>query len=105
LPSWIRIRIRNLNADPDPDRATQINADPCGSGYGSETLPVIITGYLPSFVSPTCSVSDPYSMTPDRDPRYFSESGLLLKPDPIRLRIQTMIFWNIFLFKEHPMSS
>jgi hypothetical protein len=35
LPSWIRIRIRNLNADPDP--ATQINADPCGSG--SETLP------------------------------------------------------------------
>ncbi len=35
LPSWIRIRIRNLNADPDP--ATQINADPCGSG--SATLP------------------------------------------------------------------
>jgi hypothetical protein len=34
LPSWIRIR--NLNADPDPDQATQINADPCGSG--SETL-------------------------------------------------------------------
>ena len=34
LPSWIRIRIHNLNADPDP--ATQINADPCGSG--SETL-------------------------------------------------------------------
>jgi hypothetical protein len=38
LPSWIRIR--NLNADPDP--ATQINADPCGSGSvsgsGSETL-------------------------------------------------------------------
>jgi hypothetical protein len=32
LPSWIRIR--NLNADPDP--ATQINADPCGSG--SKTL-------------------------------------------------------------------
>jgi hypothetical protein len=31
-----RIRIRNLNADPDT--ATQINADPCGSGYGSETL-------------------------------------------------------------------
>ncbi len=28
----------HLNADPDP--ATQINADPCGSGYGSvsETL-------------------------------------------------------------------
>ena len=36
LPSWIRIRIRNLNADPDPDPATQINADPCGSG--SKTL-------------------------------------------------------------------
>jgi hypothetical protein len=34
LPSWIWIRIRNKNADPDP--ATQINADPCGSG--SETL-------------------------------------------------------------------
>jgi hypothetical protein len=34
LPSWIRIRIRNLYADPDP--AAQINADPCGSG--SETL-------------------------------------------------------------------
>ncbi len=31
LPSWIRIRI--WNADPDP--ATQINADPCGSGDGS----------------------------------------------------------------------
>ncbi len=28
-----------MNADPDPDPATQINADPCGSGYGSETLP------------------------------------------------------------------
>jgi hypothetical protein len=26
------IRIRNLNADLDPDPATQINADPCGSG-------------------------------------------------------------------------
>ncbi len=38
LPSWIRIRIRNLNADPDPDPATQINADLCGSGSGSETL-------------------------------------------------------------------
>ncbi len=25
-----------MNADPDPDPATQINADPCGSG--SETL-------------------------------------------------------------------
>jgi hypothetical protein len=35
LPSWIRIRIRNLNADPDLDLATQINADPYGSGYGS----------------------------------------------------------------------
>ncbi len=34
LPSWILIR--NLYADPDP--AAQINADPCGSGYGSETL-------------------------------------------------------------------
>ncbi len=28
LPSWIRIRIRNLNADQDPDPATPINADP-----------------------------------------------------------------------------
>jgi hypothetical protein len=37
LPSCIRIR--NLNADPDPDPATQINADPCGSG--SETLYLI----------------------------------------------------------------
>ncbi len=29
-----------MNADPDPDPATQINADPCRSGYGSgsETL-------------------------------------------------------------------
>ncbi len=25
--------------DPDPDPATQINADPCGFGSGSETLP------------------------------------------------------------------
>ena len=42
LPSWIRIRIRNLCADPDPDPTAQINADPCGSGSGygsgSETL-------------------------------------------------------------------
>jgi hypothetical protein len=37
LPSWIRIRIRNLYADPDP--AAQINADPSGYGSGSETLP------------------------------------------------------------------
>ncbi len=36
LPSWIRIRIRNLNVDLDPDPASQINADPCGSG--SSTL-------------------------------------------------------------------
>jgi hypothetical protein len=36
LPSWIRIRIRNLYADPDPDPTAQINADPSGSG--SETL-------------------------------------------------------------------
>jgi hypothetical protein len=35
-PSWIRIRIRNLYADPDP--TAQINADPCGSGSGSENL-------------------------------------------------------------------
>ncbi len=27
-----------MNADPDPDPATPINADPCGSGSGSETL-------------------------------------------------------------------
>jgi hypothetical protein len=38
LSSWIRIRIRNLYADLDPDPAAQINADPCGSGSGSETL-------------------------------------------------------------------
>jgi hypothetical protein len=40
LPFGIRIRISNLNADPDPDPATQMNADPCGSGsrYGSATL-------------------------------------------------------------------
>ncbi len=28
MPSWIRIRIRNLYADPDPDPIAQINADP-----------------------------------------------------------------------------
>jgi hypothetical protein len=48
LPSWIRLRIHNLNADPDP--ATQINANPCGSGSGSETL-----SYCLSVVDP-----DPY---------------------------------------------
>ncbi len=37
LPSWIRIR--NFNADPDP--ATQTNADPCGSGYGSGSATLI----------------------------------------------------------------
>ncbi len=31
-----------MYADPDPDPAAQINADPCGSGYGSETLGLII---------------------------------------------------------------
>ena len=33
--------------DPDPDPATQINADPCGSGYGSgsETLGGVVMGY------------------------------------------------------------
>ncbi len=34
ISSWIRIRI--WNADPDP--GDKFNADPCGSGYGSETL-------------------------------------------------------------------
>jgi hypothetical protein len=34
-----------LNADPDPDPATQIKADPCGSG--SETLGKIIRFFLP----------------------------------------------------------
>jgi hypothetical protein len=32
--------------DPDPDPATQINADPCGSGYGSETLVHVLTTRL-----------------------------------------------------------
>jgi hypothetical protein len=40
LRSWIRIRIRNLYADPD--LAAQINADPCRSGSGSETLIFLI---------------------------------------------------------------
>ncbi len=30
--------------DPDPDPATQINADPCGSGYGSEPLLFLLEG-------------------------------------------------------------
>jgi hypothetical protein len=48
LPSWIRIRISNLYADPDPDPAAQINADPCGSGYGSgsETLLEIVEFFI-----------------------------------------------------------
>jgi hypothetical protein len=36
LDFFIFLWIRNLNADPDPDPATQIIADPCGSG--SKTL-------------------------------------------------------------------
>jgi hypothetical protein len=36
LPSWIRIR--NLNPDP----ATQINADPSGSGYGSGSATLLV---------------------------------------------------------------
>jgi hypothetical protein len=38
-----------LNADPDP--ATQINADPCGSGYGSgsETLFLIFNVLLNNY--------------------------------------------------------
>ncbi len=42
LPSWIRIRICNLYADPDPDPAAQINADPCGSGYGSGSKTLLL---------------------------------------------------------------
>jgi hypothetical protein len=30
-----------LYADPDPDPTAQINADPCGSGSGSETLGLV----------------------------------------------------------------
>jgi hypothetical protein len=33
-----------FNADPDPDPATQINADPCGSG--SETLIYVKLGFV-----------------------------------------------------------
>jgi hypothetical protein len=40
LPSWIRIR--NLNADPEP--ATQINADPCGSGNGDGSGSTTLAG-------------------------------------------------------------
>jgi hypothetical protein len=58
LPSLIRIR--NLNADPDP--ATQINADPCGSG--SET-PILYSD--PAFF---ISVIDPDSLDQnDSDPQ------------------------------------
>ncbi len=46
LPSWLRIRIRNLNADP----ATQINADPCGSG--SETLFTVYCSPPPPWSGP-----------------------------------------------------
>jgi hypothetical protein len=46
LPSWIRIRIRNLYADPDP--AAQINADPCGSGYGSGSETLLPSDYQPT---------------------------------------------------------
>jgi hypothetical protein len=45
LPSWIRIRIRNLYADPDP--AAHINAAPCGSGYGSGSETLIKTNADP----------------------------------------------------------
>jgi hypothetical protein len=34
--------------DPDPDPATQINADPCGSG--SETLVFLLTTGLPKYL-------------------------------------------------------
>jgi hypothetical protein len=55
LPSWIRIRIRNLNADPNP--ATQINADPCGSG--SETLSVDhnLDSFFPDDIFPGIKVA------------------------------------------------
>jgi hypothetical protein len=41
--------------DPDPDPAAQINADPCGSGSGSETLNV----------SARTKVANPHSFLPD----------------------------------------
>jgi hypothetical protein len=34
-----------LNADPDPEPATPINADPCGSGSGSESLVKTVSNY------------------------------------------------------------
>ncbi len=46
-----------MNADPDP--ATQINADPCGSGSGSETLAFFTT----SQPAGTCPVGIGLPMT------------------------------------------
>ncbi len=51
--------------DPDPDSATQINADPCGSGY--ETLVERIEEILCTVISNTscvkglkvCATNDP----------------------------------------------
>ncbi len=51
MPSWIRFRIRNLYADPDQDPTAQINADPCGSGSGSE---ILLPGQLLHVPDPPC---------------------------------------------------
>jgi hypothetical protein len=82
LPSWIRIRIRNLNADPDP--ATQINADPCGSG--SETLILTPKKPIKWFLSskkydPGCSSRIP---DPDADflPSPIPDPGVKKASDP-----------------------
>jgi hypothetical protein len=90
LPSWIRIRICNLNADPDP--ATQINADPCGSGYGSgsETLPRGINFPRPLYLGKWLrknritkeEVFESYTCASDEMYNFFGSFGLELDPDP-----------------------
>ncbi len=45
--SFFKIKFNVLvHLDPDPGIATQINADPCGFGYGSATPQLIVFFFL-----------------------------------------------------------
>jgi hypothetical protein len=59
--------------DPDPDPATQINADPCGSGYGSETLTKTVCT-----VTSVADLDQHHFEKPDLDPHQSEKPN----PDP-----------------------
>jgi hypothetical protein len=74
-----------LYADPDPDPAARINADPCGSGYGSgsETLvDCTLSNNVELFIPSTLP-------TPPPPPRSGSRTELSCTPATIRVKGQS----------------